>query len=210
MSHIRCGYLRFESARLKKLKSLESLQESMAIYVSETAQIIGDVTVKKGSSIWHGTVLRADLDSIQVGEYTNIQDNAVLHLDLDFPTIVGDRVTVGHLAILHGCKVGNDCVIGMNSVLTNGAIIGDQSIVAPGAVISEREEFPERSVIAGIPGRVVKSVDERLKLRIDASWKIYHELAQKTLPAKKEFIGDRKKTVKVQSAEEISRVIKGK
>ncbi len=182
----------------------------MSIYVSKTAQIIGDVAVKDGSSIWHGTVLRADLDRISIGKYTNIQDNIVIHLDAEYPAIVGDRVTAGHIAIIHGCTIGNDCVIGMGSVIGNGAVIRDQSIVAPGAVVPENAKFPEKSVIAGVPAKAVRRVDKRLRHRIEVSWKIYHELAKRTLPAKPLLTGDRNKRVNIPVAKEIAGILEKK
>lgn len=179
----------------------------MPIYVSPTAQIMGDVAIGEGSSIWHGAVLRADLDRIVIGKRTNVQDNAALHLDVDYPTIVGDRVTAGHLAIIHGCKVGSDCVIGMGSVLSNGAEIGDLSIVAPGAVVPENAIFPEGSVIAGVPAKAVRQVDARLRRRIDVSWRIYYELAKATLPARKALKGDGSKRISIPVAGEISKIL---
>jgi len=182
----------------------------MTIYVSPTARIIGDVAIGNGSSIWHGAVLRADLDRIVIGKNTNIQDNAVLHLDVDYPTIVGDRVTAGHHAIIHGCKVGNDCVIGMGSVLANGVEIGEWSIVAPGAVVPENAAFGAGKVIAGVPAKALREVDDRLRHRIEVSWKIYFELAKKTLPSSKTPKGDKTKRVSIDVANEISKILRKK
>ncbi len=180
----------------------------MTIYVARTARIFGDVSIGDGSSIWHGAVLRADLDKMVVGKHSNIQDNAVLHLDSDFPVIVGDRVTVGHLAVVHGCRVGSDVVIGMGSAIGNDAVIRDWSIVAPGAVVPECAEFPEGSVIAGVPAKVVRHLDERLRHRIEVSWKIYHELAKRSLPAKKRLSGDKRKRFSIRVADEIASAIR--
>jgi len=182
----------------------------MTIYVSPTARIIGDVAIGDGSSIWHGAVLRADLDKIVIGKKTNIQDNAVLHLDVDYPTIFGDRVTAGHHAIIHGCKVGNDCIIGMGSVLANGVEIGAWSIVAPGAIVPENATFGAGNVIAGVPARALREVDDRLRHRIEVSWKIYYELAKKTLPSRKTLTGDKTKRVSIEVANEISRILRKK
>jgi len=182
----------------------------MTIYVAESAKIIGDVSIGGGSSIWHGAVLRADLDKIVIGGYTNIQENAVIHLDFDFPAIIGDRVTVGHLAIIHGCAIGNDCVIGMGAAIGNDAVVGDWSIVAPGAVVTESSKFPKQSVIAGIPAKVVRQVDGRLKDRIESSWGIYHELAKKSLTARQDMAGDESKRIKVDVAGDIAKIIRNR
>jgi carbonic anhydrase/acetyltransferase-like protein (isoleucine patch superfamily) len=190
------------------LKSRPAFCDSMTIYLADTARIIGDVRIGGGSSVWHGAVLRADLDKIEIGGYTNIQDNVVIHLDLDFPAIVGDRVTVGHLATVHGCTVGSDCVVGMGASIGNDAVIGDWSIVAPGAVVTESSKFPKESVIAGVPAKVVRQVDGRLRDRIEVSWKIYHELAKSSLTAGRDMVGDESKRIKVDVAGEIARIIR--
>jgi len=182
----------------------------MTIYLAESAKIVGDVRIVGGSSVWHGAVLRADLDRIAIGGYVNIQDNAVIHLDLDFPAIVGDRVTVGHLAIVHGCTIGSDCVIGMGAAIGNDAVIGDWSIVAPGAVVTESSKFPKESVIAGIPAKAVRQVDGRLRDRIEVSWKIYHELAKKSLTATQDMAGDESKRIKIEVAGEIANIIRNR
>jgi carbonic anhydrase/acetyltransferase-like protein (isoleucine patch superfamily) len=194
----------------QRLKSEAAFCDAMTIYLAESAKIIGDVRIGGGSSVWHGAVLRGDLDKIAIGGYTNIQDNAVIHLDLDFPAIVGDRVTVGHLAIVHGCSVGSDCVIGMGAAIGNDAVIGDWSVVAPGAVVTESSKFPKESVIVGIPAKVVRQVDGRLRDRIEVSWKIYHELAKSSLTAKKDMAGDESKRIKVEVAGEIASIIRNR
>jgi len=194
----------------QRLKPDSAFCDAMTIYLAESAKIIGDVCIGGGSSVWHGAVVRADLDKIVVGGYTNIQDNAVIHLDLDFPAIIGDRVTIGHLAIVHGCTIGNDCMIGMGAAIGNDAVIGDWSIVAPGAVVTESSRFPKESVIAGIPAKVVRQVDGRLRDRIEASWKIYHELAKKSLTAKQDLPGDESKRIRVDVAGEIASIIRNR
>jgi len=164
--------------------------------------------VGTGSSIWYGAVLRADLDRIRVGKCSNIQDNVVVHLNTGFPAILGDRVTVGHLAVVHGCTVGSDCIIGMGSVIGNGAVIGDWSIVAPGAVVPEGSGYPEQSVVAGVPAKATRTVDERLKHRIDVSWRIYFKLAKKSLSVRKELKGDRRRRLSIPVAREIARILR--
>ena len=192
----------------ENLKGKSGFGTMMTIYVSKSAEIVGDVAIGNGSSVWHGAILRGDLDRIEVGNHTNIQDNGVIHLDLGFPAILGDRVTVGHVAILHGCRVGSDCIIGMGSVISNDSVIGDWSIVAPGAVVPESTKFAEGSVIAGVPAKAIRSVDERLRHRIQVSWQIYHELAKASLPARKELTGDKAKRVSLRVAEEIAKIVR--
>ncbi len=182
----------------------------MTIYVARSAKVIGDVRIGNASSVWHGAVLRGDLDKISIGKNTNIQDNVVVHLDLGFPAMVGDRVTVGHVAIVHGCTVGDDCVIGMGSAVGNDAVIEDWSIVAPGSIVTERSKFPPGSVIAGVPAKVIREVDERLRHRITVSWQIYSELAKKSLPAMKDMIADKSKRTKVAVSSEIADIIRGR
>jgi carbonic anhydrase/acetyltransferase-like protein (isoleucine patch superfamily) len=129
-------------------------------YIAEGAQIVGKVVMEEYSSVWHNVVARADINSIKIGKYTNIQDNAVLHVDDDCPTIIGDYVVVGHSAILHGCKVEDHCLIGMGAIVLNGAVIGRGSIIAAGAVVKENEIIPPFSMVVGIPGRVIKKLPE--------------------------------------------------
>src|SRR5438445_10349595 len=111
------------------------------IHVAPSAVLVGDVTIEDGASVWHGTVLRGDFDSIVVGRDSNVQDNVVVHVDRGLPAVIGRRVTVGHTAVIHGCSIGDDCLIGMNSTINSGAVIGSGSVVASGAVILESAAF---------------------------------------------------------------------
>ncbi len=122
-------------------------------FVAPGAYVIGKVRVGEGSSIWYGAVLRGDLDEIQVGARTSIQDNAVIHMDEGYPVAVGDDCVVGHAAVVHGCEIGDRCLVGMNATILNGAKIGEGSIVAAGAVVPEGREFPLRSLVVGIPAK---------------------------------------------------------
>lgn len=154
------------------------------IYVAPSAVLTGDVAVREGSSVWHGAVLRGDLDAIAVGRYVSVQENAVLHVDVGNPVAVGDRVTIGHGAIVHGCTVGPDCIVGMGSVIQSRARVGEGCIIAAGAVVTEGTEIPAHSIAAGVPARVLKKVEDHHRMRIDLSWRVYYELAQKSLPAR--------------------------
>lgn len=175
------------------------------IRVAPTAIIVGDVAIGTGSSVWHGAVLRGDLDRIVVGENCSIQDNAVIHVDKGSPTVVGDRVTVGHGAVVHGCTIEHDCIIGMNATVSSGARIGSGSIVAPGAVVTEGSAFPPNSIIMGIPAARAKETQDHHRHRIDLSWRIYAELAA-VLPVAAEMPGDPSKRVRIELAVEFEKL----
>ncbi|QTP56111.1 gamma carbonic anhydrase family protein [Billgrantia sulfidoxydans] len=128
------------------------------VYVAETADVIGQVTLKRQASVWYQAVLRGDTDRLEIGERSNIQDGAVLHADPGYPLTVGSDVTVGHQAMLHGCTVGDGSLIGIQAVILNGAVIGKNSLVAAGAVVKEGENFPDNSLIVGAPARVVREL----------------------------------------------------
>jgi gamma-carbonic anhydrase len=140
-------------------------------YIDPSSQVIGNVTVGERSSIWPGAVARGDVHSIAIGEESNIQDNSVLHCDApDFPLVIGNRVTVGHLVMLHGCTIEDECVIGIGAIVLNGARIGKGSVVAAGAVVPEGMEVPEGSMVMGVPGKVRREVspDEQQRFRDNA------------------------------------------
>lgn len=134
---------------------------------------MGDVTLGPEASVWYGTVLRGDMDRIVVGAATNLQDGVVVHVDAGRPALIGARVGVGHRAIVHGCTVEDDCLIGMGSVLLNGVVIGAGSVVAAGAVLREGMRVPPGSVVMGVPARVVRPVDATLRRRIRETWEHY-------------------------------------
>ncbi len=140
-------------------------------FVHEAAEVIGRVSLGARSSVWPRAVIRGDTEDIAVGEDTNVQDGAVLHADPGFPCTLGDRVTVGHLACVHGCAVGDESLIGIGAVVLNGARIGAGSIVGAGAVVPEGVEVPEGSMVLGVPGRVVRALTaaEREGLRASAA-----------------------------------------
>ena len=134
---------------------------------------MGDVTLGPGASVWYGTVVRGDMDRIVVGANTNLQDGTIVHVDAGRPALIGARVGVGHRAILHGCTVEDECLIGMGSVLLNGVVVGTGSVVAAGAVLREGMVVPPGSVVMGVPGRVVRPVDDTLRARITETWEHY-------------------------------------
>jgi len=132
-----------------------------SVFVAPTAQIIGDVHIGRQSSVWFHSVLRGDMDSIRVGERTNIQDLSLCHADKGIPLKIGDGVTIGHRCIIHGCTIEDDCLIGMGAVVMNQAVIGRGSVVAAGAVVLEKTIIPPYSLVTGLPGRVKKTYRNR-------------------------------------------------
>lgn len=129
-------------------------------YVAEGAAVIGDVTIGEKTSIWFNTVLRGDTHPITVGKYTNIQDNSTVHVNHDYPTIIGDYVTVGHGAIVHACTVGDNCLIGMGAIILSYSEIGENCIIAAGSLVPERKKIPPNSLVMGTPGKVVRTLTE--------------------------------------------------
>lgn len=156
-----------------------TIQERLALHLSKTpsidptayvaaqATVIGDVTLKAYSSVWPGTVLRGDIHSIVIGEGSNVQDGSVVHLADDYGVVVGDYVTIGHLAMVHACDIGDECLIGMHSTVLDGAQIGPRCVVGAGAVVTKNFVAPEGSVIMGVPGKIVKTMtaEEQATLR---------------------------------------------
>lgn len=131
-------------------------------YVDVSAQVLGDVTLGEQSSVWMNAVLRGDVHSITIGARSNVQDNAVLHGQRGvWPVVVGDGVTIGHGAIVHGCVLENDVLVGMGAIILNGARIGAGSIVAAGAVVTEGAQIPPGSLVAGVPGKVRRTLDSK-------------------------------------------------
>jgi carbonic anhydrase/acetyltransferase-like protein (isoleucine patch superfamily) len=131
-----------------------------SIVICPGAQVIGDVELGEDVSIWHGAVLRGDTDSIKIGNRSNVQDNCVVHCTKGFPVEIGDNVSVGHGAVVHGCRLDDNVLIGMNATVLNGAHISKNSIVGAGAVVSEGKEFPEGSLILGVPAKAVKQLTD--------------------------------------------------
>jgi carbonic anhydrase/acetyltransferase-like protein (isoleucine patch superfamily) len=130
-------------------------------FVAETATLIGRVRLKQDVSVWFGAVLRGDNEWIELGERSQIQDNCVLHTDPGFPLTIGSNCVIGHLVMLHGCRIGDNSLIGMGAVLLNGAKIGSNSLVGAGAVVTEGKSFPDNSLIVGAPARVIRPLDAK-------------------------------------------------
>ena len=129
------------------------------VYVAPTAQIIGNVHIGKQSSIWFQTVIRGDLERISIGERTNIQDLCICHIDENIPLKIGNGVTIGHRAVIHGCTIEDECLIGMGAIVMNQAVIGKGSVVAAGSVVLEKTIIPPYSLVTGSPGKVKKTYE---------------------------------------------------
>lgn len=147
-------------------------------FIAPNATLVGNVSVASEASIWYGCVLRGDIEAIAVGEQTNIQDNTVVHIDPGLPTRLGARVGVGHHCLIHGAVIEDECLIGMGAIVLSGAVIETGSVVAAGALVTEGTRVPAGSLVMGVPGRVVRPVDDGLRERIERTWRDYVKLAK--------------------------------
>ena len=130
------------------------------VYIARGAVVMGDVTLGEESSVWFNAVLRGDINRIEIGHHTNIQDNAVLHLADDLPCLVGSWVTVGHAAIVHACTVGDETLVGMGAVILDGAVVGRQCLIGAKAVVTPGTMIPDGSMVLGTPAKVVRALTE--------------------------------------------------
>lgn len=129
-----------------------------SVWIAEGAVVVGDVTLHANANVWFTAVLRGDIESLTIGENSNIQDGAVCHADPDYPLIIGAGVTVGHRAIVHGARVGDNSLIGMGAIILNGAQIGNNCIVGAGALVTQNKVFPDNSLILGSPAKVIRDL----------------------------------------------------
>ena len=161
------------------LYAIDGSQPSLAsgAWAAPSADLIGDVRLAAGASVWFGAVIRADNTPILVGEDSNIQDGAVGHSDPGAPLTIGARVTIGHQAIVHGCTIGDHCLIGMGARILNGAVLGPECLVGAGALITEGKAFDGGSLIVGVPARVVRPLSDEEKAAIRLSAAHYAEKA---------------------------------
>ena len=130
------------------------------VYLAQTAVVLGDVTLGDYASVWYGAVARGDIQRIEIGHHSNVQDNAVLHVDRESPCLIGNWVTIGHGAIVHGCTVGDECLVGMGCTILDDAEIGAQSIVGANALVTQRTKVPPRSLVLGSPAKVVRELTD--------------------------------------------------
>jgi carbonic anhydrase/acetyltransferase-like protein (isoleucine patch superfamily) len=156
------------------------------IWVAENASVTGDVTFEPDVSLWFGAVVRGDDAPIRIGTKTNVQDHVMIHADPGTPNHIGESNVIGHRAILHGASVGPRCLIGMGAILLTGSVVGEECIIAAGAVVTEQCVIPPRSVVMGVPGRVVRRVtDEEVK---DIIWSVDHYLRIAARHEKGDFV----------------------
>jgi carbonic anhydrase/acetyltransferase-like protein (isoleucine patch superfamily) len=153
--------------------------DSTPAFIAPSASITGDVALGQDCSIWHNTTLRGDIAPIHVGARSNIQDGSVLHVAEELPCLVGDDVTIGHGAIIHGCTVGDRCLIGMGAIILNGAVIGEESIIGAGSLVTEGKKIPPRSLAYGNPAKVVRSLGDADVEAILKSARSYVELGRR-------------------------------
>ena len=155
-----------------------------AAFVAPNATVQGDVILKAGSTVWYGAVLRGDDGTLTIGENSNVQDNAVLHTGPGLDVTVGRGTSVGHGAVVHGCTVGDGCLIGMHATILNGAVIGDGCLIAAGALVPENMQVSAGSLVIGVPGKVVRPVSAAQAAAIKANEEEYLELAKAHAEAK--------------------------
>lgn len=164
------------SARILTIAGVPAPQLDETAFVALGAVIVGQVRLAAQSSVWYNAVLRAEAEPIALGERSNLQDGVVCHVDAGYPVSIGSGVSVGHRAVLHGCTVEDDCLIGMGATILNGAVIGAGSLVAAGAVVLEGTVVPPGSLVAGVPGKVRRelSADEQAGIRRNADAYLAH------------------------------------
>ena len=146
-------------------------------WIADDANVIGNVKLKEGSSVWFCTTIRGDNEIVVVGKGTNIQENTVMHTDIGFPLTIGENCTIGHKVMLHGCKIGNNTLIGMGAVILNGVKIGDNCLIGAGALITENKVIPDGSLVMGMPGKIVRQLDDAAIARLTQSALNYQENA---------------------------------
>lgn len=149
------------------------------VFLAPGSQVIGSVTLHDHASIWFNSVVRGDCESIEIGAKSNVQDGAVLHVDPGFPLVLGQGVTVGHKAMLHGCQIGDFSLVGINAVVLNGAKIGKYCLIGANALVTEGMQIPDYSMVLGSPGKVVKQLNEAQGQQLQASAEHYVNNAQR-------------------------------
>ena len=144
-------------------------------WIAPDANLIGQVVMEEGSSVWFGCTIRADHEVITIGKGSNVQENCVMHIDAGFPLTIGENCTIGHKVMLHGCTIGDNTLVGMGATILNGAKIGRNCLIGAGALVTENKEIPDNSLVMGAPGKVVREVDEKALARIILGAKHYQE-----------------------------------
>ncbi|MCE8005682.1 gamma carbonic anhydrase family protein [Aestuariivita sp.] len=144
-------------------------------WVAPDANLIGQVVLEEGASVWFGATIRADHEEIRIGRGSNVQENTVMHIDAGFPLTIGEGCTIGHKVMLHGCTIGDNSLIGMGATVLNGARIGKNCLIGAGALITENKVIPDGSLVMGAPGKVVRELDEKAFAMLKASAQHYQE-----------------------------------
>lgn len=157
------------------------MKNNEKLYIAPGAAVIGDVTLGENVGIWHNAVVRGDTNSICIGSRTNVQDNSTLHVDADFRLRIGDGVTIGHNAIVHGCTVGDNTVIGMGSIILNGAVIGNNCIVGAGSLVTGKMNVPDGSLVMGSPAKIARQLTEEEIASNRENAEHYVELMEKAI-----------------------------
>jgi len=148
------------------------------VFIADSAQVIGDVEIGDFSSVWFNAVLRGDRERIRIGRYSNVQDGAVVHVSEGFPVEIGDFVSIAHGCVVHGCRIGNNSLVGMGAVLLNGVEVGENCLVGAGAVLTEGKSFPPNSLILGVPARVARELSSEEIEAIRKNAEVYRALAK--------------------------------
>lgn len=157
------------------------MKKGEEVFIADGARLIGNITLGTKVGIWYNAVLRADTDTITIGDYSNVQDNVTIHETAGFPVTVGRNVTIGHNAVLHGCTIGDDSLIGMGAIILNGAVIGKNCTIAAGAVVTGGSVIPDGSMVMGTPGKIKRELTEEEKDFNRRSGPHYWELAKHIL-----------------------------
>jgi carbonic anhydrase/acetyltransferase-like protein (isoleucine patch superfamily) len=150
-----------------------------SVFIASGAIVLGDVEIGADSSVWYQTVIRGDTEQIRIGECTNLQDFTMVHADPGIPCLIGNRITVGHRVILHGCTVEDDCLIGMGAILLNKVRVGARSVIGAGSLLLEGMEVPAGSLVVGSPAKVLRPVPESARARMEHAWRHYVENARR-------------------------------
>jgi carbonic anhydrase/acetyltransferase-like protein (isoleucine patch superfamily) len=161
------------------------------VFLASGSKIIGDVTIGDYSSIWYNTVIRGDVNFIKIGEMTNVQDGSMLHVTNNvYPLIIGSKVTIGHSVTLHGCILEDLCLIGMGAVVLDGAVVEKYSMVAAGTVVKPKFKVPSGTLVAGVPGKIVRELSEKEILDFDASANRYKKYTELTVQSLNDFFNN--------------------
>lgn len=161
--------------------ALPQLPQEGQAWIAPTAALVGSVELGRDVSLWYGAVVRGDNEPIKLGAGTNVQENAILHVDPGFPMVIGENVTIGHGAILHGCTIDDGCIIGMGSIVMNGAKIGKNCLIAAGAVVLEKTEIPDGALVVGSPATVKRTLSETAQAGLLRGAETYQKKAPKLL-----------------------------